>query len=130
VIKLNVPKLRFFRKRQLQDIHNATLELLERTGVVFKHSEALKLLEDAGARVDHKDQRVFIPDRLIKDAIRKAPSKFTWHARDPKKSVRFEDDSLHFGPVGTPTFVYELASYRRKYATLGFRKHCQADGLS
>lgn len=118
MMKLNIGKLRILEKSQLEAIHNATLEVLQRTGVVFKHQEALRTFEDAGARVDHKTWRVFVPDHLVKEAVGKTPSKFTWHARDPDKSVRFEDDRIHFGPVCTPTFVYELGTYQRRYATL------------
>jgi trimethylamine--corrinoid protein Co-methyltransferase len=38
--------------------------------------------------------------------------------RETKKSIRFEDDRVHFGPVCTPTFVYDLGTYQRRYATL------------
>ncbi len=118
MMKLRVPRLTFFGKRQLELIHDATLQLLERTGAVFKHPEALKVLEDAGAHVDCRSQRAFLPRHLVEDAVRKAPSRFTWHARDARESVRFEEDRIHFGPVGTPTFVYDLGTYRRRYATL------------
>ncbi|MDH5438897.1 MAG: trimethylamine methyltransferase family protein [Candidatus Bathyarchaeota archaeon] len=118
MIKLNIPKLKLLTKKQLEDIHNATLEVLHRTGVVFKHPEALKIFEDAGAHVDHKSQRVFIPSYLVKEAIRKAPTRFTWHARNPKKSIKLEDDRIHFGPVCTPAFVYDLETYQKRYATL------------
>lgn len=118
MMKLNFPRFRLFTEGQLKDIHNATLEVLQRTGLVFKHPDALRVFEDAGAHVDHKSQRVFIPSYLVEEAIRKAPSRFTWHARDPRKSVRFEDDRIHFGPVCTPTFVYELGTSQRKNATL------------
>jgi trimethylamine--corrinoid protein Co-methyltransferase len=118
LIKLNVPRLRLFTKRQLVDIHNATLEVLERTGVVFKHPEALKIFESAGAHVDSKSQRVFVPSYLVREAIKKAPSRFTWYARNPKKSIKLEDDRVHFGPVCTPVFIYDLETNQRRYATL------------
>jgi len=118
LIKINVPKLKLFTKRQLEDIHNATLEVLQRTGVVFKHPEALKVFEDAGAYLDHKGQRVFIPSYLVKEAMRKAPTKFTWYARNPKRSIKLEDDRVHFGPVCTPAFIYDLETYQKRYATL------------
>lgn len=117
-MKLKVPRLTLFREGQLKDIHNATLEVLQRTGLVFKHPDALRVFEDAGANVDHRSQRVFIPSYLVEEAVRKAPSRFTWYARDREKSVRFEDDRIHFGPVCTPTFVYELGTYQRRCATL------------
>jgi trimethylamine--corrinoid protein Co-methyltransferase len=118
LIKLNVPRLELFTRTQLQDIHNATLELLQRTGVVFKHPEALQVFEGAGAFVDKKKQKVFIPGHLVKEAIGRAPSRFTWYARNPGKSIRFEDDRIHFGPVCTPAFVYDLETRQRRYATL------------
>ena len=118
MIKLNIPKLKIFSKRQLEDVHNATLEVLQRTGVVFKHQEALKVFEGAGASVDHKSQRVFIPNYLIKEAIMKAPSRFTWYARNPEKSLRLEDDRIHFGPVCTPAYIYDLETGKKRYASL------------
>jgi trimethylamine--corrinoid protein Co-methyltransferase len=118
LIKLNIPRLKLFTKRQLLDIHNATLEILEKTGVVFKHSEALKIFEDAGAHVDKKSQKVFVPSYLIEEAIKKAPRRFTWYARNPKKSIKIENGRVHFGPVCTPIFVYDLETNQRRYATL------------
>jgi len=90
---------------------------LEGTGVVFKHEEALKVFDEAGAYVDYKAQKVFIPSYLVDEAIRKAPSRVMWYARNPKKSIKFEDDRIHFGPVCTPTFIYDLETGLRRYAT-------------
>ncbi len=118
MIKLNVPRLKIFTKEQLEDLHNATLKVLQRTGVVFKHSEALKTFEDAGARVDHKSQRVFIPSYLVKEAIGKAPSRFTWFARNPKNSLKLEEGRIHFGPVCTPASVYDLETHTKRDGTL------------
>jgi len=118
LIKRDVPALALFTKKQLEDVHNATLEVLQRTGVIFKHPEALKVFEEAGAYVDHKRQKVFIPNYLVKEAVKKAPSRFTWHARDSEKSIRFEDNRIHFGPVCTPSFVYDLETGQRRDAIL------------
>jgi len=112
-----VPRLELLTKGQLEDIHNATLEVLQRTGVVFKHERALKVFDEAGAYVDYKTQRVFIPSHLVDEAIRKAPSRFVWYARNHKKSIRFEDNRIHFGPVCTPAFVYDLETRLRRDAT-------------
>ncbi|RLG52995.1 MAG: trimethylamine methyltransferase, partial [Thermoproteota archaeon] len=60
MIKLSFPTLKILTKDQIENIHNATLEVLERTGVVFKHPEALKIFDEAGAYVDKKGQRVLI----------------------------------------------------------------------
>jgi trimethylamine--corrinoid protein Co-methyltransferase len=108
MIKLNIPRLELLSRNDLENIHNASLEVLERTGVVFKHEGALKVFEDAGAYVDYKTQKVYIPNNLIKEALKKAPSRVMWYARNPDKTIIFEDNRIHFGPVCTPTFVYDL----------------------
>jgi len=117
LLKLNVPRLELLTRNQLEDIHNASLEVLQRTGVVFRHPKALQILEGAGALVDHKSQRVFIPGHLVEEAIGTAPRRVTWHARNPKKSMKLEDNRVHFGPVCTPAFVYDLETHQKRYAT-------------
>jgi trimethylamine--corrinoid protein Co-methyltransferase len=53
--------------------------------VIFKHPGALKAFEDAGAKVDRGGERVYIPGDLVEETVKKAPSSFTWRARDPEK---------------------------------------------
>jgi trimethylamine--corrinoid protein Co-methyltransferase len=118
MIKLNVPSLKLFAKGQLEDIHNATLELLQRTGVVFKHPQALKVLGESGACVDNKTQRVTFPPYLVKEALGKAPSGVSIYARNPQKTMRFERGRVHFSPACTPIFAYDLDSGLRRPATL------------
>ena len=118
MIKPNVPRLKLFTKRQLENIHYATLELLQRTGVIFKHPTALKVFEESGAYVDHKTQRVNIPPHLVEEALRKAPSTITIYARNPLKTIRLEDDRVHFSPACTPVFAYDLDTRLRRPATL------------
>ncbi|RLI43750.1 hypothetical protein DRO69_08955 [Candidatus Bathyarchaeota archaeon] len=118
MIKFNFPTLELLSKSQLREIHYATLEVLQKTGVVFKNNNALKIFDQAGAYVDYKKQRVYIPTHLVEEAIRKAPSRFTWYARNPKKSIRFENGRIHFAPVCTPPFVYDIETGLKRPATL------------
>ena len=66
------PRMSVLSTEQMEQIHQATLELLERTGVQMSHPGGLELLHGAGAHVD--GNRVRIPAWLVEDAIRKAPS--------------------------------------------------------
>jgi len=118
LIKLNLPRLELLSQNQIEAIHQATLEVLHKTGVVFKHPQALKVFAEAGASVDHKTQRVYLPSNLVEEAIKKAPSGFYWNARNTENTLRLEDDRIHFGPVCTPVFVYDLETHQRRYATL------------
>ncbi|UCE55105.1 MAG: trimethylamine methyltransferase family protein, partial [Desulfobacterales bacterium] len=83
-------------KTQMDQIHMATLEVLERTGVRIPHPKALEVLDGAGARVD--GDRVRIPAWLVEDAIRQAPSRIVLGKRDGTRSVFLERDRSWFGP--------------------------------
>ncbi|NIR87576.1 [trimethylamine--corrinoid protein] Co-methyltransferase, partial [Candidatus Bathyarchaeota archaeon] len=74
-------RLNILSNDEVCNIHIATLEVLERTGVIVREKKALKLLDQAGAIVDYKKNLVKIPDYLVKEAVAKTPKSFTWHAR-------------------------------------------------
>ena len=62
----------FLTKDDLKEIHYATLDVLEETGVRVDQEDALKLLNDAGATVDFKERIVKIPRILIEEVVKKA----------------------------------------------------------
>jgi trimethylamine--corrinoid protein Co-methyltransferase len=90
------PKVKVIDERQIEQIHLATLEVLERTGVVFNHPRALEVLDGAGAWVD--GDRVRIPAWLVEDSIRHAPKRIVLGSRDGARSVVLEGDKSWFGP--------------------------------
>jgi len=106
-------QVKVLRNDQIADIHDASVSVLERTGVVVKEEEALKILDEAGAFVDFKKQHVRIPRYLVKEAINKCPSGFTLYGRNPKHLVRLEDNKVHFGMAGVPPNVIDLDGKRR-----------------
>ncbi|MBU1344756.1 MAG: trimethylamine methyltransferase family protein [Proteobacteria bacterium] len=90
------PRLQVINTEQIQQIHMATLEVLERTGIKLTHPKARMLLADAGARVD-KD-RVRIPSWMVEDAIQKAPKRIVLGKRTGERTVTLERDKSYFGP--------------------------------
>jgi len=90
------PRLSVLSDEQIQQIHLATLEVLERTGIQITHPGALELLHGAGARVE--GNRVHIPGWLVEDALRKAPSRVILGRRDGTRAVFLEGDKVWFGP--------------------------------
>jgi trimethylamine--corrinoid protein Co-methyltransferase len=83
---------------QVEMIHAATLDILETTGLVFEHEQALKVLDDGGCNVDHKQRRVRFPARLVEDCLRRCPSSFSVRARESKHDLRFGGRTLYFMP--------------------------------
>ena len=74
------PQMKLLSSDQLKQIHLASLEVLERTGVDVRLSEAVELLAAAGADV-RNPSRVKIPSRLVDEALRTAPHRITIYDR-------------------------------------------------
>jgi len=81
---------------ELNDIHQATLEILEKTGLFIETDEALEVFDGAGAEVDRQNKIVKIPPQLVEDAIGSAPSKILLAGRDPKHDKVLEVGRVHF----------------------------------
>jgi trimethylamine---corrinoid protein Co-methyltransferase len=90
------PRLQVINAAQIARLHEATLDVLQRTGVKITHPRALEILSGAGARVN--GDRVKIPGWLVEDAIRKAPSRIVLGTRTGKRTVFLELDKSFFGP--------------------------------
>ncbi|MBW2410732.1 MAG: trimethylamine methyltransferase family protein, partial [Deltaproteobacteria bacterium] len=88
--------LESFTDNEIFKIHQATLDVLENTGIVIETEEALQVFDGAGAEVDRKTRIVKIPPSVVEDAIRSAPSKIVLAGRDPKHSTILESGRVNF----------------------------------
>ncbi|MEE8391297.1 MAG: trimethylamine methyltransferase family protein [Anaerolineae bacterium] len=94
-----VPSYRLLTTDQIQEIHRASLEILETIGVRVSHEGAVQLLRDAGCQV--KDANVVqIPNWLVEECIHSAPSRITMYNQKGKEAMRLEGRNIHFG-LGT-----------------------------
>ena len=57
---INAPKFQKLSRNQLESIHFASLEILERTGVRLHLPEAVELLKKAGADVSEGDMMTLL----------------------------------------------------------------------
>ncbi|MEA1976410.1 MAG: trimethylamine methyltransferase family protein, partial [Chloroflexota bacterium] len=86
-------------------IHEASLAILERTGVQVEDTEALRLFEDAGAEVD--GSRVRLSSSLVEDSIAKAPSRIVLAGRDPEDDLILEGARVYIGTGGAALQVLD-----------------------
>ncbi len=90
------PQLRVINDEQIAQIHNATLDVLEQTGVKLTHPKALEILDGGGARI--KGDRVRFPAWMVQEAIRKAPPRLVLSKRTGERTVFLERNKSFFGP--------------------------------
>ena len=67
--------LNLLTKDELDQIHYATLEVLDETGLFVDNMEALEIYYSHGCKVDKEKKIVKIPPYIVEEAIRSAPSK-------------------------------------------------------
>ncbi|MHC4693807.1 MAG: trimethylamine methyltransferase family protein, partial [Planctomycetota bacterium] len=73
----------------IQTIHGASLAILKKTGIMIHHDEVLKLVGQAGAKVNKDSKIARLPEQLVMDCIAKATKQYILHGRDLKCTARF-----------------------------------------
>lgn len=109
------PFMSWVTESQLERIHSASLEILQRTGTRVDHPLALKLLKEAGCLV--KDNVVRIPHWLVEECIRTAPSKITLGNRKGQRKVHLEKNNCYFGTGSDMPYIIDMDTDKRRYAT-------------
>ncbi|RLB85510.1 MAG: Trimethylamine methyltransferase MttB, partial [Deltaproteobacteria bacterium] len=121
-----------FSDDEFEEIHGATLEILENTGVYVQMEEALDIFEKGGAMVNRETKIVKLPQYLVEDAIRTAPSKLFLAGRDPKNDVILEGSRVGFTTFGEGIQVKDIETGELKAPTKEDVKNAAklADALS
>jgi len=92
------PQFRLLSDKQIEELHLASLQIMERTGVTFESQEAIDLLGEAGADVSNP-KRVKIPSYLVEQALRTAPKTITLYTRDGEPAMVLNGMTSHFGGI-------------------------------
>ena len=79
--------LRPLTKEDLQKIHNASLAILQDTGMLIDHYEARKILQEAGAKVDHEKKIVKFPPELVEKCLKTIPRTLIYAGRNPENDL-------------------------------------------
>jgi len=111
-------KFELLTRDEVYAIHVAAMEVLERVGIMFQHEEALKILKDAGATVDEKRMVAKIPEYLVREALKKTPSRILLKARNPKYNILIGDGDSYFTNAFGAYYTIDLETGQRRLATL------------
>ncbi|SHJ77985.1 trimethylamine---corrinoid protein Co-methyltransferase [Dethiosulfatibacter aminovorans DSM 17477] len=83
-------------EKDLKKLHDATMKILNRTGIRLMHPEIINLVGEKGVRVE--GDRAFFTEDQIMDWISKAPEKFTLYARNPEHDMEIGGDNIEYAP--------------------------------
>jgi len=115
---MSKPRINFLSEDEIRAIHNASLKVLENTGIRVTNEAVLDILKKAGAGVDYVKKHVTIPRGLVEEALRRAPKTTTYAARNPKYDVALNKQKPHFWAEGGAPFIVDWETGERRYSRL------------
>ena len=116
-VAFNTPQFRKLSGDQVERIHNASLEILDRTGVCLYEPEALDLLKKAGVAVS-EENRVRIPPGMVEWALSIAPRRVVLCDRSGRRVMPLERNNVFFGPGSDCPNVLDHRTGERRPGTV------------
>lgn len=98
-------------------IYQTALRLLSDLGMGEVPDRLARMFLAHGAQ-RLSDGRISFPTELVENAIRSAAKSFTFHARDPSRSITVGGDTVHFGTGGAAVQTLDLDTGLYRPSTL------------
>ena len=104
-------------RQEVERIHQHSLDLLERVGVVYNTPRALEILEPLGCPVDYDRTWASLPREVIEWALEQAPRVVRLCARDPARDVVLDGRRSHHTTDSQGTQAVDLETGQRRAST-------------
>jgi len=117
------PFVRALSDEQVRAVHNATLEILAKTGVEMQDPQGRELLLDAGAwesngpSTGSGQSRIKMPENLVADAVASAPSRIPMYDRLGNLTMPLELGKVFFGSGSDTIFTLDVGTGERRRTT-------------
>ena len=113
-----IARLQLLAEQEIEAIKDASLAILRDTGVMVHHDEMLRLLGEAGARVDAARKIARLPEKLVMDSITRAGREYVLYGRERNRTARFGyGDLVLMSSPGQYAWI-DLQTGQRRSATI------------
>jgi trimethylamine--corrinoid protein Co-methyltransferase len=100
---------------QVVRVHQASLEILEKVGLLVRNAQARQIFARHGCSVDEATQTVRLPRQVVEDFRASIPPTFTFYARDPKFDKTLPGDApVMVTGSSAPNIIDPLTGYERR----------------
>ncbi|WP_432666349.1 trimethylamine methyltransferase family protein [Wukongibacter baidiensis] len=99
-------------RQDIEKIHEASLQILEKTGVKFSQERSIEVFKNAGVRVE--DNIVYIDPKTLERCIESAPSQIHIKARNKDNDICLGTGTTYCGPVSGVVNVRDHINGRRR----------------
>jgi len=111
------PRLKVLTREQALIIHEAALEILQKTGFRMEHPGALEMLEGAGCKVSNQDW-VNMPSDLVEGALKSVPRQIDLYDQKGNRTMPLANGNYFYGTGSDTTFTLDLETGERRHSVL------------
>lgn len=110
-------ELPIYSKEDLQKVHAASLDILERVGISTNSERLLKIMADNGQRVDFDKERIYFDPQYVEKMVALAPRNYVLGARNPENDLVIDGRFSYLSTDGCPAQIVDLESGERREST-------------
>ena len=107
------PPVEILDPQQLEDIHDASMRILEEIGLQIENEAAKALMLKNGATLDSTTGYVQMDREMVMQFIRTVPGEFTLYARNPRFNAIIGGNHLNFSMVASAPNCSDIDRGRR-----------------
>ena len=113
-----IAPLQILSEREIAAIQDASLAILRDTGVMIRHEEMLRMLGEAGAKIDAGHKIVRLSETLVLDSVSRAGKQYVLYGRGGQRTARFGyGDLVLMSSPGQYAWI-DLQTGERRAATI------------
>ena len=103
--------------RDIEAIHEATLDVFATVGIRFPSTKALDALEKGGCSVDRATSIARIPRAVVTEAVAAAPKEYVLAGRDPACDMLIDGRHCYLSNDGSGVFVFDRVTGAKRPST-------------
>ena len=104
---------------EIKRVHEASLAILEETGILVRNEKARRIFARAGCRVENQSGVVNIPGKVVEEYRKAFPPSFTFRGRDPRYDRTIPQDGPIMITASSAPDIIDPDSGRQRRATSG-----------
>ena len=104
---------------EVERIHTASLEVIEKTGLKFPSEKALRIWQSHHADVDFDTMIVKVPGEIIEKALKNCPPTYTLAARNPSQDLPLDGNHVYVGTDGCGVQMIDIETEELRPSRLG-----------
>ncbi len=107
-------KFKILSLKDIEEIHQASMEILTDIGIKLENQQVLKYLKDKKVDVNPENSIVRLTNTVVEEALATAPSEIVLYGREDENNLILNNENVYLGSGGTAVNVIDLYDGQRR----------------